>query len=98
MRRLRVLDGLSIENSECVTAKETYSGRMTSEILESRLNGFTFSTVKELDLAGCKLRDFERMFDRDFCPNLRELNLSGNCFNTLKGFGYLPQLRILKLK
>lgn len=29
LRRLRVLDGLSIENPECVEAKETFAGRMT---------------------------------------------------------------------
>jgi hypothetical protein len=34
LRRLRVLDGLSIENSECVEAKETFAGRLTQEILE----------------------------------------------------------------
>ena len=39
LRRLRVLDGLSIENPECVEAKEMFSGRMTQEILESRLGG-----------------------------------------------------------
>jgi len=38
------------------------------------------------------------MFDRDFCPNLRELNLSHNFFASLRGFGYLPNLRILKIK
>lgn len=38
------------------------------------------------------------MFDRDTCPNLRELNLSHNFFASLRGFGYLPQLRILKIK
>lgn len=89
---------MSIENAECVEAKETFAGRLTQEILESRLGGHALATVKELDLTGCKLRDFDRMFDRDFCPNLRELNLSHNCFTTLKGFGYLPQLRILKIK
>ena len=98
LRRLRVLDGLSIENSECVEAKETFAGRLTNEILESRLSGFTLANVKELDLTGCKLRDFDKMFDRDFCPNLRELNLSHNFFASLRGFGYLPQLRILKIK
>mgnify|MGYP000141227404 FL=1 len=90
LRRLRVLDGLSIENSECVEAKETFAGRLTNEILESRLGGFSLSNVKELALDGCKLRDFDKMFDRDTCPNLRELNLSHNFFASLRGFGYLP--------
>ena len=99
LRRLRVLDGLSIENPECVEAKETFAGRMTQEILDSKLpSGYSMTTVKELDLTGCKLRDFDRMFDRETCPNLRELNLSHNFLATLRGFGYLPQLRILKIK
>jgi len=98
LRRLRVLDGLSIENPECVEAKETFAGRMTQEILQSKLQGNTMLTVKELDLTGCKLRDFDKMFDRDVCPNLRELNMSHNFLATMRGFGFLPNLRILKLK
>lgn len=98
LRRLRVLDGQSIENPECIEAKETFAGRMTQEILDAKLMGNTMQNVKELDLTGCKLRDFDRMFDREFCPNLRELNLSHNFLATLRGFGYLPQLKILKMK
>jgi len=98
LRRLRVLDGLSIENSECVEAKETFAGRLTNEILESRLGGYTMGTVKDLDLTGCKLRDFDKMFDRELFPNLRELNISHNFFASMRGFGFLPQLRILKIK
>lgn len=90
LRRLRVLDGLSIENSECVEAKETFAGRLTNEILESRLQGYTVQTVKDLDLTGCKLRDFDKMFDRDIFPALRELNISHNFFASMRGFGFLP--------
>lgn len=35
------------------------------------------------------------MFDESKFPNLRELNLSHNNLVTLKGFGYLPKLKIL---
>ena len=98
LRRLRVLDGLSIENAECVEAKETFACRLTNEILESRLGGYTMQQVKDLDLTGCKLRDFDKMFDREFFPHLRELNISHNFFASMRGFGFLPQLRILKIK
>ena len=98
LRRLRVLDGLSIENSECVEAKETFAGRLTNEILETRLAGYTMGTIKDLDLTGCKLRDFDKMFDRELFPNLRELNLNHNFFASMRGFGFLPGLRILKIK
>lgn len=98
LRRLRVLDGLSVENSECLEAKETFAGRLTPEILELRLGAFTFQNVKELDLDGCKLRDFDKMFDIEYCPQLRELNLNHNSFASLRGFGFLPNLRILNIK
>lgn len=38
------------------------------------------------------------MFDESLYPNLRDLNLSNNSLVTLRGFGYLPKLRILKVK
>lgn len=79
-------------------AKETFAGRLTEEILESRLGGRKISDIKELDLSSCRLRDFDNMFDESLYPNLRELNLSHNSLVTLRGFGYLPKLRILKIK
>ena len=38
------------------------------------------------------------MFDIEYCPNLRELSLNNNSFASLRGFGYLPNLRILNIK
>lgn len=38
------------------------------------------------------------MFDHAKYPQLRELNLSHNSLVTMRGFGYLPNLRVLKLK
>jgi hypothetical protein len=59
-------------------AKETFAGRLTEEILESKLGGRKLSDIKELDLSSCRLRDFDNMFDESHYPNLRELNLSHN--------------------
>lgn len=63
LRKLRVLDGLSIDPTEHLEAKDTFSGRLTEEILHSRLNGRKLQDMRELDLSNCKLRDFEDMFD-----------------------------------
>ena len=63
LRKLRVLDGLSIDNQEHQEAKETFSGRLTEEILTSRLAGRAMKDIRDLDLSSCKLRDFEDMFD-----------------------------------
>lgn len=54
--------------------------------------------LRELDLSGCKLRDFEDMFDNSTCPHLRDLNLSHNLMVSLKGIGYLPNLKVLRLR
>jgi Leucine-rich repeat (LRR) protein len=94
-KKLKVLDGMSIEASEIQQANEMFSGRLTDEILETRWATQYFNDLKELDISSCKLRDFEDMFDESKFPNLRELNLSHNNLITLKGFGYLPKLKIL---
>lgn len=98
LKKLKVLDGVSVETSEHMDAKETFAGRLTDEILESRIGNKRLSDIKELDLSSCRLRDFDNMFDESLYPHLRELNLSHNSFVTLRGFGYLPKLKILKIK
>lgn len=80
-----------------IQAKETFAGRLTEEILEARIGNRSLKDIKELDLSSQKLRDFDGMFDDQF-SNLRELNLSHNQLVTLKCFGSMPRLRILKVK
>jgi len=86
---------MSIEASEIQQSNEMFAGRLTDEILESRTSTQYFNELQELDISSSKLRDFDDMFDESKFPNLRELNLSHNGFVTLKGFGYLPKLKIL---
>jgi len=64
LRKLRVLDGISIDPQEHLEAKETFSGRLTEEIMNSRLQGRKLNEMRDLDLSNCKLRDFEDMFDQ----------------------------------
>mmetsp|Transcript_23574 Transcript_23574/g.20475 ORF Transcript_23574/g.20475 Transcript_23574/m.20475 type:complete len:386 (-) Transcript_23574:132-1289(-) len=97
MKKLKVLDGISIESGEIAQAKETYTGRLTEELLESRLNGMATNEIKLLDLSNSKLRDFDDMFNNSNFPHLRELNLSNNLFQTLKCIGQMPHLRLLNL-
>ena len=59
LRKLKVLNGLSIETPELLEAKETFAGRLTEDILEHRLNGKSMGDIRELDLQQCKLRDFD---------------------------------------
>lgn len=95
LKKLKVLDGISIEQLEFNESKNAYSGKLTEEILESKLNGKTVKTVVELDLSSCKLRDFDGMFDENTFSCLQVINISNNFFASLRAFGYLPKLSVL---
>ena len=98
LRKLRVLDGVSIDPREHMEAKETFSGRLTDELLHTRIGNQKMGDIRLLDLSNCKLRDFEDMFDCAKFPAVREINLSGNLMASLRCIGNLPTLRILRLK
>jgi Leucine-rich repeat (LRR) protein len=74
-----------------------FVGRLTEEILESRLNGYSLKEVKVLDLSNAKLKDFDDIFTSKNFPKLRELNLSNNYFGSMRIFGFFTSLRILSL-
>lgn len=97
LKKLKVLDGVGIEQSEQAFAKETFGGRLTKDLLESKLGGLTTQEIKILDLSNAKLRSFENMFNSDTFPALQELNLTGNYLSTLKSFGSMPRLLKLQL-
>ncbi|CAK56731.1 unnamed protein product (macronuclear) [Paramecium tetraurelia] len=95
--KLKVLDGISIEAQEQQMAKNLYTGRLTDEILYSRLQGQPANKITELCLQNCELRDFEDVFNAQQFPQLVELDLSHNLFTSTKMLGFLPQLKILIL-
>ena len=97
LKRLKVLDGVGIEQSEQAFAKETFGGRLTKDLLESKLGGFSSTEIKILDLSNSKLRSFDNMFSCETFPMVHDLNLSGNYLQTLKCFGSMPRLLKLQL-
>lgn len=97
LKKLKVLDGQSIEPSEQQQARDQFTGRLTEEILESRLCGQSSKDISELDLSNCQLRDFEDIFNYKQFPILSELNLSNNLFQSTRMLGELPSLKILIL-
>lgn len=66
--------------------------------MNSRLSGRKLTDMRELDLSSCKLRDFEDMFDNSKIPNIRELNLNNNMMSSLRCLGFLPTLKILRMR
>jgi len=95
LKKLKVLDGLSIEQVELNESRNTYAGRLTEEVLLPRLYGKSAKNITELDLSGSKLRDFDDMFNENNFPALQELNLSNNYFGSLKAIGHMSKLKVL---
>jgi len=63
VKKLKVLDGISVEVQEQQLARDLYTGRLTEELLETRLQGQPLNEITELDLSNCKLRDFDDVFN-----------------------------------
>ena len=97
LKKLKVLDGVGIEQSEQAFAKETFGGRLTKDLLETKLAGTSPLEVKILDLSNTKLRSFDSMFSTETFPMVQDLNLSGNYLQTLRCFGSMPRLTKLQL-
>ena len=92
LRKLKVLDGGNVDPSEQVAARDQYAGRLTEEMLDSRLGGYSSLEIRRLDLSDCKLRDFDNVFTESLFPLLQELKLNNNHLSTLKCFGPMPKL------
>ena len=96
LRNLKVLDGVGIEQTELLSAKERFAGRLTTEGLVERLGHSFWHHVRELDLSRAKLRELDALHADGF-SNLRELNLDGNMIPDVHHLPRLPALNVLRL-
>lgn len=95
LKKLKVLDGASIERTEFNEACSAYDGKLTEEVLLPRLAGKLPKNVVELDLSSAKLKDSSNVFNEAMFPELQSLNLSNNLFSSLRPLGSLPKLKKL---
>ena len=97
-RLLKNFNRINIDDQERIQAKEYFTGKLTSEVLEKRLGvGYNTFNLVELDLSSLKLKDEVNLFNKDLYPKLAKLNLSRNIFKTFSIFGKLPYLVELNL-
>ena len=82
IKDVKVLDGISISQSEYEEAKEAFTGRLSEELLQVKLAGKDFAKIEVMDLTNSSLRDFNEIFNNKKFPNCSELNLEGNFFWT----------------
>lgn len=97
LKKLKVLNGAGVESSEQSFAKEYYGGKLSDDLLESRLNSSKKSEIRILDLSSAKLRSFDDVFSQSSFPSLIELNLCDNHITNLRCFSYMPKLTKLNL-
>ena len=97
-RLLKNFNRINIDEQERIKAKEYFTGKLTSEVLEKRLGvGYNTFNLIELDLSSLKLKDEANLFSKELYPKLTKLNLSRNIFKTFSIFGRLPFLVELNL-
>ena len=97
-RLLKNFNRINIDEQERIKAKEYFTGKLTSEVLEKRLGvGYNTFNLVELDLSSLKLKDEVSLFSKELYPKLAKLNISRNIFKTFAIFGKLPYLVELNL-
>jgi Leucine-rich repeat (LRR) protein len=97
LRQLKVLDGQSVSEEEQANSRALFEGRLTEEILQSRMGTKTFAQLTELNLHDCKLKSFDNVFNGAKFPALQDLVLSKNMLTNCKLLGTLPTLKRLVL-
>lgn len=97
LRKLKVLDGLGIEAAETQVAKSKYAGKLTFDLLEDKTGTQFLDHLRELDIAGMRLRDLGTVFASDSLRALKELNLDNNSLTDVSALRVLPHLAVLRL-
>eukprot|EP00667_Euglena_gracilis_P000263 EG_transcript_263 len=95
LRRLKVLDGIGIAAAETTLAKETFTGKMTPELLAERAgSSLDWGSVTELTLSHCGLKDVALLGQ---FRALAILKLDHNLLSELRGIEGCVALRQLDL-
>lgn len=96
--RLKVLDGVSLEPSELLAARQAYTGKLTADALAERIAilGKPPHLTKVLDISHSKLRVVDALRDANLVA-LEELNLDCNQISDLRSLPSIATLQTLRL-
>ena len=97
LKKLKVLDGQTVESSEQAAARSKYLGRLTVDTLEEQVGHRFFDHLRDLDISNLRLRDVCHAFSGGAFVNLCELNLDNNLLQNVDGLRTLPNLHVLRL-
>lgn len=96
--KIKIVDGCAITLKEIATARETFFGKLTIELLGEKLGHYNFQQIQELDLRDCRIKDIE-CFQANAAQfrALRKLNLDNNLLTCIDPLIYLTNIRFLSL-
>ena len=95
LKKLKVLDGVSIDSTESAVAKDTFAGRISTELLNERVGGdIPWGSAKELSLASCALKEVTLM---NAFVSLQHLTLDHNALVDITGLRSCTALLSLNL-
>lgn len=95
VRSLQILDGGCVSSEERADAVSTLSGLLTLDRLQEMLTPPQLSSLTQLDLPSCGIRDISLPYD--CLQHVTSLNLEDNQVVLLSGLQHLRQLRVLNL-
>ena len=95
LKKLKVLDGVSIDTNETTKAKETFAGKMSPELLTEKVGKMTeWVNVTELNLSSCSIRELSLL---EHFPSLLHLKCDHNLLNDVNGLRECTTLLSLNL-
>uniref|UniRef100_S4RKE8 Leucine rich repeat containing 9 n=1 Tax=Petromyzon marinus TaxID=7757 RepID=S4RKE8_PETMA len=93
---LKALDGNAVEVAECDSARDTFGGRLTSDLVAERLGHADFIRLQELSLPALNLRTVD-LLPPNLFVNLRNVNLEQNNLSSFSGLIHLSNVQVLNL-
>eukprot|EP01063_Lacrimia_lanifica_P008591 TRINITY_DN15672_c0_g1_i1.p1 TRINITY_DN15672_c0_g1~~TRINITY_DN15672_c0_g1_i1.p1 ORF type:complete len:1553 (+),score=713.90 TRINITY_DN15672_c0_g1_i1:108-4766(+) len=95
LKKLKVLDGISIDANESVKAKDNFAGKMSPELLTERVGKLTeWYTITDLNLSSCSIRELSLL---EHFPSLLHLKCDHNLLSDLSGLKPCTTLLSLNL-
>ncbi|KAJ9438372.1 Protein phosphatase 1 regulatory subunit SDS22-like protein [Diplonema papillatum] len=95
LKKLKVLDGVGIDANESMKAKETFAGKMSSELVTEKVGKMSdWASVTELNISSCSIRELSLL---DHLPSLLHLKCDHNLLSDLSGLRSCNSLLSLNL-
>ncbi|XP_073494840.1 leucine-rich repeat-containing protein 9 isoform X2 [Phyllobates terribilis] len=93
---LKALDGSAVDPVECENAKDTFGGRLSSDMVAEKIGHQNFTELQELSWRASSIRTVDLM-PADQFRNVRTVNLENNNLTSFSGLVFLSHVKVLYL-